>query len=193
MADKIITYPTYEPLSLAEVTEYLRLDSNPVDDMTVEAMITASRQYLEQYLNRYIATQTIETALTGWQDEIVLSAPVQSVTSIKYLDVNGVEQTLNSSQYIVDTYAEPVVIRPAFNVTYPELYAVANNVKIRFVAGYTSGSSPDTTPMPKPLKFAMLLIIGDMYANREAGGDKAYNVNPTVANLLSFYRLKMGV
>ena len=90
MADKIITYPTYEPLSLAEVTEYLRLDSNPADEVTVEAMITASRQYLEQYLNRYIATQTIETALTGWQDEIVLSAPVQSVrvshSSSRYLD-----------------------------------------------------------------------------------------------------------
>jgi hypothetical protein len=70
---------------------------------------------------------------------------------------------------------------------------VPNNVKIRYVAGYTSGGSPDLNPMPKPLRFAMMLIIGDLYANREAGGDKAYQINPTVQSLLQFYRLNMGM
>lgn len=193
MATKIITQPTYEPLTLAEVAEYLRLDDSPSDSDTVEALITASRQYLENYLSRYIATQTVELALTGFQDEIELTAPVQSVTSIKYLDTNGTEQTLSSTQYLVDTYSEPCVIRPAYNVAYPETYAVANNVKIRYVTGYTTGGSPDNYPLPKPLKFAMLLIIGDLYANREGQGEKAYQINPTVENLLQFYRLNIGV
>lgn len=193
MADKIITYPTFEPITVADVAEYLRVDNVQADTALITSLITSARQYLEQYLNRYIAEQTIETALTGWSNEMTLSSPVQSVTSIKYLDENGVEQTLNSNQYIVDNYVEPVTIRPAYNVTYPNLYDVANNVKIRFVAGYTTGSSPDDHPMPKPLEFAMMLIIGDLYANREGQSDKAYQPNPTVQNLLSFYRLEMGV
>jgi hypothetical protein len=61
------------------------------------------------------------------------------------------------------------------------------------VVGFTSGGSPDTNPLPDPLKFAMMLIIGDLYSNREAGGERAYQVNPTVQNLLQFYRLNIGM
>jgi uncharacterized phiE125 gp8 family phage protein len=193
MATKIITAPSFEPLSVADVSEYLRLDDSPTDTLLISSLITAARQHLENYLNRYIAEQTVELALTGWKDKIDLSAPVQSVTSVKYLDENGVEQTLNSNQYLVDTYSEPAAIYPAHDVTYPNLYDQENNVKIRYVVGFTSGGSPDTNPLPDPLKFAMMLIIGDLYANREAGGEKAYQVNPTVQNLLQFYRLNIGM
>lgn len=190
---KVITQPTFEPLTATEVSEYLRIDSLSAELATIEALITAARQYLESYLNRIIATQTLEIALDAFQDRITLCAPVQSVVSVKYLDSNGVEQTLPSNQYILDTYSEPAVITPAYNVIYPETYNVPNAVKVRFVSGYTTGSSPDTNPLPNPLKFAMLLVIGDLYANREGGGEKSYNINPAVQNLLSFYRLEMGV
>ena len=193
MATKIITAPSFEPLSVADVSEYLRLDDSPTDTLLISSLITAARQHLENYLNRFIAEQTVELALTGWKDKIDLSAPVQSVTSVKYLDENGVEQTLNTNQYLVDTYSEPAAIYPAHDVTYPNLYDQENNVKIRYVVGFTSGGSPDTNPLPDPLKFAMMLIIGDLYANREAGGEKAYQVNPTVQNLLQFYRLNIGM
>lgn len=193
MPTKVITAPTYEPISAADVAEYIRVDDLATDELLLDGMITAARQYLEQYLNRPIATQTLEEALTGWKDPIVLDSSLQSVTSIKYIDLNGAEQTLASNQYLVDTYSEPAQITPAYNVTFPDLYDVPNNVKVRYVAGYTSGGSPDTNPMPKPLRFAMMLIIGDLYANREAGSDKAYQINPTVASLLQFYRLNMGV
>ena len=66
MADKIITYPTFEPITVADVAEYLRVDNVALDTPLLEALITTARQYLEQYLNRYIAEQTVETALTGW-------------------------------------------------------------------------------------------------------------------------------
>jgi uncharacterized phiE125 gp8 family phage protein len=193
MPTKVITAPTYEPISAADVAEYIRVDDLAQDELLLEGMITAARQYLEQYLSRPIATQTLEEALTGWADPIVLDSSLQSVTSIKYLDLNGAEQTLAANQYLVDTYSEPAQVTPAYNVEFPELYAVPNNVKVRYVAGYTSGGSPDLNPMPKPLRFAMMLIIGDLYANREAGGDKAYQINPTVQSLLQFYRLNMGV
>ena len=194
MATKVITAPTYEPISVADVAEYLRVDSVVADQYLIASLITAARQYLEQYLNRPIATQTLEEALTGWSNPLVLDGALQTVTSIKYLDVNGAEQTLASGQYLVDTYAEPAQITPAYNVTFPDLYAVPNNVKVRYVAGYTSGGSPNTSPLPNPLRFAMMLVIGDLYANREASvTGTTYTVNPTVQNLLQFYRLNMGV
>lgn len=193
MATKIITAPTFEPLSIGDVSEYLRLDDSPTDTALISALITAARQHLENYLNRYIAEQTVELALTGWKDKIDLSAPLQTVISVKYIDQDGNEQTLPSNQYVIDNYSEPASIYPAYGVTYPNLYDVENNVKIRYVVGFTSGGSPNLNPLPETLKFAMMLIIGDLYANREAGGEKAYQVNPTVKNLLQFYRLNIGM
>lgn len=193
MPTKIITQPTTEPITSAEVIEYLRLDDSPTDIDLVNSLIIAARQYLEEYINRPIATQTLETSFDAFQDEFVLTAPIQSVSSIKYLDENNAEQTLAADQYIVDTYSDPVKITPNVDVSYPNTYQVPNAVKIRYVAGYTTGDSPDTLPMPKPLKFAMLLVIGDLYANREGQGDRIYYVNPAVSNLLSFYRIKMGL
>ena len=191
---KIITLPTYEPLSVSEVAEYIRVDDLAAETATIEAMITAARQYLEQYLSRFIATQTIEIAYDTFQDEMVVAAPLQSVTSITYLDKDGATQTLNANQYLVDTYQEPAVIAKNYGVVYPETYDVPNAVKIRAVVGYTTGDSPDTNPMPKPLKFAMLLLIGDIYANRESNVvGSIVSENKTLTHLLSFYRLQMGV
>ncbi|WP_429498061.1 head-tail connector protein [Robbsia andropogonis] len=42
--------------------------------------------------------------------------------------------------------------------------------------------------MPAPVHAAILLQVGDLYGNREAGGDQQYFVNPTYARLLDPYR-----
>ena len=190
---KIITPPTYEPLTVQEVANYLRVDDLAEETTLLGMLITAARQNVEQYLNKFIATQTVEFAFDTFEDTFELTSPLQSVESIKYLDRNNVEQTLASNQYLVNSYEEPATITPAFGVAYPDTYEVSNAVKIRCVVGYTTGDSPDDFPMPEPIKFAMLLTIGDLYANREGVGDKNYNINPTVQNLLHFYRIKIGV
>lgn len=48
-------------------------------------------------------------------------------------------------------------------------------------------------PTPVSVKQAILLVVGDLYANREGVGDKTYNVNPTVQNLLHFHRIEIGM
>lgn len=48
------------------------------------------------------------------------------------------------------------------------------------------------SPVPAPIEAAILLQVGDLYANREATGDKQYYSNPTYERLLAPYRV-MGV
>lgn len=43
------------------------------------------------------------------------------------------------------------------------------------------------------VKAAALLIVGDLYENREATSDKEYKTNPAVENLLFPYRVNMGI
>ena len=43
--------------------------------------------------------------------------------------------------------------------------------------------------VPAPVKSAALLLVGDLYANREAQGDRQFYKNPTFENLLNPYRV----
>jgi uncharacterized phage protein (predicted DNA packaging) len=51
--------------------------------------------------------------------------------------------------------------------------------------------SPISTPAA--IKAACLLIIGDMYENREGAGEKEIKENPAVQRLLHFYRIGIGI
>lgn len=56
---------------------------------------------------------------------------------------------------------------------------------------WTEDSPPAQTPLA--VKQAVLMMIGDMYENREAQSEKPYNSNPTVQSLLHFHRIELGV
>ncbi|SDI79633.1 head-tail connector protein [Pseudomonas abietaniphila] len=43
-------------------------------------------------------------------------------------------------------------------------------------------------PMPAPVKAAVLLLVGDLYENRERQADRALNENRTYSLLLAPYR-----
>ena len=165
MSDKLITAPSTEPVSLTEAKAHLRVTSTDDDDL-ITALIVAARAAAEHELQRSLITQTLEKALDMFPDAIqLLSPPVQSVTSVKYLDVDGVEQTLSSSSYTLDNASDstPAWLTPAYGYDWPETYAEVNAVKVRYVAGWGSASL-----VPQPIKQWMLLQIGHWYENRES-------------------------
>ncbi len=43
--------------------------------------------------------------------------------------------------------------------------------------------------LPAPIRAAVLLVVGDLYANREAVGTQPYSQNPTYERLLAPYRV----
>lgn len=179
MSIKVITAATAEPLSVSEVKDYLRVDSS-AEDALVGVLIAAARTMCEQYTRQILMTTTIEEY---WDDFPASSAsapreasgqwfteydilrlsrgPVQSVTSVKYYDGNGVEQTINSSSYSLDSVSEPARILPvtAWEGIDPNRL---NSVIVRYVVGYASAAA-----VPAPLKQAMLLMVGDMYEKRQ--------------------------
>ena len=55
------------------------------------------------------------------------------------------------------------------------------------VADYLNVTTVDSTAAA-PVKSAALLLVGDLYANREAQGDRQFYKNPTFENLLNPYR-----
>ncbi len=165
MALKVITPPASEPLDLATAKVHLRVDTTD-DDALITSLITAARQYCEQYQNRAYVTQTLELTLDEFPDMPfdLPMPPLQSVTSIKYIDKDGLETTWDPANYIVDVDSQPGRIALAYGKTLPTVtLKPVNAVKIQFVAGYGA-----TAAVPQTVKQAMLLLIGAWYEQREA-------------------------
>jgi uncharacterized phiE125 gp8 family phage protein len=88
--------------------------------------------------------------------------PVLSITSVKYVDTDGVEQTVDSANYVLLTDERGAYVEFADGYSFPALNAASAAVRIAYVAGYGAAST-----VPPAIKQAMLLLIGAWYENRE--------------------------
>jgi uncharacterized phiE125 gp8 family phage protein len=188
MAMKQTVPPSTYPVTLAEAKLHLRVDVVD-DDTLITALITAATDQAHHMVNRAIMTQTWTLTLDSFPDAIELTRmPVQSVTSVKYVDTNGVQQTLSSSLYSVDLADDfgYGYIVPAYNTTWPDTRDQVNAVEVVYVAGYASAAA-----VPQLIKTWILLRIASLYENRAAWtmGRDVINENPAVDRLLDRYRV----
>jgi len=177
----IKTAPTTEPVTLAEAQAHCRSIDDTAENATLTGLITAAREYCEQYTRRALAPQTIELYLDYFPYEIKLPMPpITSVTSITYKDYLGTETTVSASDYVVDTVKG--CINQAYGKTFPSFTPyISNPIKVTYVAGYIAA--------PKTVKQAMLLLIGHWYVNRSATGTEVNKyIEFGVKNLLSLYK-----
>lgn len=186
MTYKLITAPTVEPVTLAEAKLHLRVDDS-ADDTRITAMIVAARHRAEQLTDRLFGTQTWELVLDAFPtDFTIYNAPLTAVTTIKYLDTTGAEQTLATGNYVVDADSVPARITLAEGYAWPETKAITNAVRVR----YTGGHAP-TDPDLAALKQWMLVAIGTWYRHAEAIDAGSYAEVPRtyVDGLLDRYRI----
>lgn len=178
--------PASEPITLAEAKAQLRVESDFTDDDTwITTAITVVREKVEALTNRALMPQSFELAIEGFEDEIQLpKPPFTSLTSIQYYDEDEVLQTLASSYYLVNDFAEPAIITKKTDQTYPSTFDRPDAVRIAFSAGYADAAS-----VPASIKQAMLMLLTDLYDNRSASTSQQSSVvvnwTPAVLNLLS--------
>jgi len=188
---KVLAQPT-EIITVSEAAEFIRAEFSQAEASLIETLITSARQWCEEYLDRAIGLQGLELRLAGFpvrQGPIVLRCPLASVTSVVYKDKDGAEQTLDPAEYVVSD-SEPATIRPVGE--WPVTHGSDDSVVVTYEAGYMSGSPMTTQELPKTLRTAMLMLVADMYANREAQVERPLSENKTVERLLSQYRLNQG-
>ncbi len=174
MALKLITAPTVEPVTVAEVKTHSRITGTD-DDAYLTLLIKAARNHVENITNRALITQTWDWTLDGGlRDVCIPKAPLQSITSVKYTDDNGTEQTLATSYYKVDDVSEPGRVVLAYSQSWPTARQEINNVTMRFIAGYGDAS----TDVPDDINFAILWIVDHWYEHRTAVTELGLNKTP---------------
>ncbi len=158
MSIVVITGPTHG-ISLTTVKAHLRVDHSD-DDTLLGSYVDAVVSHLDGpkgWLDRAIFSQTLELRQDVFDTPTLLPyGPVTSITSVKYLDENGAEQTLASNQYFLSNAGK---LEPAYNVSWPNIRGDVEGVRIRYVVGYST--------LPPAILAAILLMVGDLYAFRE--------------------------
>lgn len=195
MPTTLITAPADEPVTLAEAKSHLRLE-HALDDAAVTAAITAARQWVEEVCWRGLVTQTWERVESAFPADSSLALERQglelpmgnlvSVTSLKYIDPDGVERTaVLNTDYVIDTVNVPGRVRRAYAKSWPSVRSQWDAVRCRYVVGWATGE------VPKPLKNALLLLVSQLYEHRtpEVTGTIISKVAFAVEALIAPYRL----
>lgn len=147
MALITITQPSVEPVSAAEIKDAARIDGSSLDAQ-IAALIPAFRRQAEHLQGRRLITQTVELVLDAFpsdEDIDLLLPDVQSITSVKYYDTAGVQQTLDPASYSLDSDSIPCWMLVVAN--WPATKDIANSVRVRYVVGYGAAAAnvPDNT------------------------------------------------
>ena len=155
--------PTFEPISLQHAKDELKITSSPSEDALNLDRIARAREWVEDEMGLRFVPQTWEYYLDYFPAVIRLYdiSPLQSVTSIQYIDTDGVTQTLDASLYTVDAKKKPGEIHPAWGKTWPSTRSDPNAVTVTAVVGYTT-----LAKIPKMLTGYMLALISEMEVHR---------------------------
>lgn len=185
---KIAGEPATEPVTVAELKTYARIDSSAYDTM-LGGLITACRKAIEGHSGRKLITQTLEMYLDDFPEyngEILLPyPPVQSVSSIYYnRESDGVLTLLAASLYRVDSVSLYARITPAYDEDWPDTRAQINNVKISYIAGYGAAAA-----VPEEIKTAIKAICTDMFEHPEANMEVVLSENRTYKFLLNSFSI----
>jgi uncharacterized phiE125 gp8 family phage protein len=147
----------------AEAKDFLKVDTT-ADDTLIDSLIKAATQSCQIFTNRYFLTTVVTQYSDKWDGIYTLyKSPVIGITHIKYFDSNDTEQTLASSNYILDNVSQPARIGIAINGTLPDLADRINAVHVQYKVGY--GLTSDF--VPEGIKQAVLITIGNWYENRQ--------------------------
>lgn len=116
--------------------------------------------------------------------------PVSSVLSVRYLDLDEVEQEVSPLSYRPQLSAALCSVRPAAGLAWPRSYCAFGAVRVRFVAGF-SPADPQLLPVKQALALGVQALRAinreDLFLRRErveGVAEKEWAVNPQAERLV---------
>ncbi|GIV51702.1 MAG: hypothetical protein KatS3mg038_2223 [Candidatus Kapaibacterium sp.] len=165
---RALTQPAFEPVTLQEAKQYLRV-THTHDDTTILHLIRAAREEIERSTQHgagrrdWIVTGRSFQDLSLLTDErtiILLPAPVIAISEIKYR-TGGVSVVLPSTEYRLDTSTQPAALMPAYGKEWPASDDDEDSVAIKFSVGYAT-----IDEIPPAYKQAVLMLVEQSYIER---------------------------
>lgn len=159
--------PATALITLAEAKAHLRVDTTD-EDTLITRLVEVATAAIDgpAGIGKALITQTYELRLDEFPCYGIYLplGPVQSVSSITYIDSAGATQTVPSGDYKVALKRDPAVITPVYGKAWPTTRLEVDAVTITHIVGYGNAA----TDIPADLRQAAFLHLGHLYANRES-------------------------
>jgi len=167
------TAPAVEPVTLAEAKAHLRVDTSD-DDAYIGTLITAAREWCEQYLDRTLVHTQWVMRFDKFPDSgiepvelprppMVASGTATAVT-VTFTQEAGPTSTYSTAEYRVDRNATPGAILPIYGSTWTPHRQDDNAISVTWWAGYGASG----TSVPAAIRHAILMLVGHWYEIRGA-------------------------
>ncbi len=167
MSIKLVTEPALEPVSLVELKDWARIDETE-DDNLIKALIKSARLMSETFTRRSFINTSWRYKLDCFPYGKIIElpqSPLSSVTTLKYYDSNGTEQTFSSALYYLDKESEPGRLILSPNEVWPTIQTERlAGISVDYVAGY--GATADL--VPEDIKTAIKMLAAHWYDVRPA-------------------------
>ena len=165
------TGPAVEPVTVAEAKAHLRVDTSD-DDTYIGTLITAAREWCEQYLDRTLINTQWVMRFDKFPDSgiepvelprppMVASGTATAVT-VTFTQEAGPTSTYSTAEYRVDRLATPGSILPIYGSTWTPHRQDDNAISVTWWAGYGAGGSS----VPAAIRHAILMLVGHWYEFR---------------------------
>lgn len=163
----LVTAPASTPITVQDAKRHLRIELDDLtEDAAIEEKIAAATAIAENETARKLVTQTIRYVVDCFPSRDYIELPggkLQSITSLTYTDSTGAATVWTSSNYFASTTHEPGRLHLAYGISWPSVtLKPADGIAIQYVVGYG-----DDIDVPSAIRAAILLILGDLWENRE--------------------------
>lgn len=163
---QIVTAPAATPINLFEVKDQLRIEHSDDDALLTRLISVAiAMTDVKGALGKAMITQTWAQWMgpNPTQSVQLLLGPVQSVSAIKYYDVDGTLQADTLANYSVFGVPSKTTVEPKEGFNWPVTQDRDDAIKIEYVIGYGDSESD----VPDTIRHALMLMVGHWYDNRE--------------------------
>ena len=162
-----------EPLTTAEARTQTRWDTS-ANDAALDIYIASARAHVEAYCGTPLVSRTVTVKCDGFDDFAAFPVvPLQSVSSVSYVDAAGATQTLSTDVYEVRSDGLTASLVLKYGQSWPSIRD-GSRITVTAVVGYSA--------VPDDIKHALLLLVaqGDMERETEQRGAHALLSNHRV-------------
>jgi len=174
--DYVSVEPVVEPVSIEEARLHLDLDDNYYDSQ-LQQIITVSRKRVEADSRRSFVNQTRVLQMDNFPGTVFIefpTAPVSSVTHVKYYNAAGALTTFSDSKYTVDTNDTPARLVLGYSDSWPSSRGYYNDVQITYIAGYGASSSA----VNETARYAILMLVSHLFNSPSITSATSLNTVP---------------
>lgn len=181
---RVTTAPSLEPVTLAEVKSWAKVDSTD-DDALLQELLTAARISAEEYTRRSFISQTLRltldlsgsgldsalgegvyelphTELYGGLPRVIElpKPPAVSITSVTTYNTSGTSAAYASTNYYLNTHGNRLALYDT--AVWPSPLRALGACEVVYVAGYGNAAAD----VPAPIRTAIKMHTAKMYDER---------------------------